>query len=74
MKMLCIGFCLAHRRQMGNAVFKGIVSRDFGTLFLISLDRFEGLNRAGAGLFFISVMFSCLNFKKLCLCGKDPSE
>jgi hypothetical protein len=32
---------------------KGIVSRDFGTLFLISLDRFEGRNRAGAGLFLI---------------------
>jgi FLYWCH zinc finger domain len=27
--------------------FKGIVSRDFGTLFLISLDRFEGPYRAG---------------------------
>jgi hypothetical protein len=26
---------------------KGIVSRDFGTLFLISLYRFEGRNRAG---------------------------
>jgi hypothetical protein len=26
---------------------KGIVSRDFGTLLPISLDRFEGRNRAG---------------------------
>jgi hypothetical protein len=33
--------------------FKGIVSRDLGTLFLISLDRFEGHYRAGSGLFFI---------------------
>jgi hypothetical protein len=48
---------------------KGIVSRDFGTLFLISLDRFEGHYRAGSGLFFILMMFSCLNFKKLCLGG-----
>jgi hypothetical protein len=55
-------------------IFKGIVSRDFGTLFLISLYIFEGGNWAGAGLFFILVTFSCLNFKKLCLCGKDPSE
>jgi hypothetical protein len=30
-----------------NQLFKGIVSRDFGTLFLISLDRFDGRNRAG---------------------------
>jgi hypothetical protein len=57
-----------------DAVLKGIVSRDFGTLFLISLDSFEGRNRAGAGLFFILMTFSCLNFKKLCLCSKDPSE
>jgi hypothetical protein len=55
-------------------LFKGTVSRDFSTLFLIPLDRFEGRNRAGSGLLFILMMFSCLNFKKLCLCGKDPSE
>jgi hypothetical protein len=30
--------------------------------FLISLDRFEGRNRAGAGLFFILMTFSCLNY------------
>jgi hypothetical protein len=42
---------------------KGIVSRGIGTLFLISLDRFEGRNRAGSGLFFILMTFSCLNFK-----------
>jgi hypothetical protein len=53
---------------------KGIVSRDFGTLFLSSLDRFEGRNRAGSGLFFILMPFSCLNFKNFCLHGKDPSE
>jgi hypothetical protein len=53
---------------------KGIVSRDFGTLFLISLDKFEGHNRARSGLFFILMTFSCFNFKKLCLRGKDPSE
>jgi hypothetical protein len=54
--------------------FKGTASRDFGSLFLISLDRFEGRKRAGAGLFFILMTFSCLNFTKLCLGGKDPSE
>jgi hypothetical protein len=53
---------------------KGIVSRDFGTLFLISLDRIEGRNWAGSGLFFILMTLSCLNFKKFFLCGKDPSE
>jgi hypothetical protein len=42
--------------------------------FFISLDRFKGRNMAGSGLFFILWTFSCLNFKKLCLCGKDPSE
>jgi hypothetical protein len=56
------------------ANLKGIVSRDFGTLFLISLDRFEGRNMAESGLFFILMTFSCLNLKKLCLCGKDPYE
>jgi hypothetical protein len=40
--------------------FKGIVSRDF-VPFFISLDRFEGRNRAGADLFFILMTFSCLN-------------
>jgi hypothetical protein len=55
---------------------KGIVSRDFGTFFFISSDRFEGRNRAGSGLFFILMTFSCLNFKNLCLCGtgNNPSE
>jgi hypothetical protein len=43
-------------------------------LFFISLDRFEGHNRARSGLFFILMMFSCLNFQKLCLGGKDPSQ
>jgi hypothetical protein len=42
---------------------KGIGSRDFGTVFLISLDRFEGHYRAGSGLFFILMTFSCLNVK-----------
>jgi hypothetical protein len=28
-----------------TGLLKGIVSRDFGTLFFISLDRFEGRNR-----------------------------
>jgi hypothetical protein len=54
--------------------FKGIVSRDFGTLFLISLERFEGHYRAGSGLFLILMTFSCLNFKKLVLLGKDLLE
>jgi hypothetical protein len=44
-----------------RVVFKGIVSRDFDTLFLISLDRIEGRYRAGSGLFFILMTFSCLN-------------
>jgi hypothetical protein len=43
---------------------KGIVSRDFVTLF-ISLDRFEGGIRAGSGLFFILITFSCFNFEKI---------
>jgi hypothetical protein len=47
--------------------FKRIGSRDFGTLFLTSLDRFEGLNRASSGLIFNLIMFSCLNFKKIML-------
>jgi hypothetical protein len=55
-------------------VLKGIVSRDFGTLFLISVNRFEGHYRAGSGLFFILMTFSCLNFKKLVLHGKDLLE
>jgi hypothetical protein len=33
------------------------LSRDFGTLFLILLDKFEGRNRAEAGLFFILMTF-----------------
>jgi hypothetical protein len=64
----------AHRLGIYPHEIKGIVSRDFGSLFLISLDSFEGPNRAGAGLFFILMTFSCLNFKKLGLCGKDLSE
>jgi hypothetical protein len=32
------------------------------------LNRFEGRNSAGSGLFFI------FNFKKICFGGKDPSE
>jgi hypothetical protein len=42
--------------------------------FLISLDRFEGHYRAGSGLFFILMTFSCLNLKKLVLRGKDLLE
>jgi hypothetical protein len=60
--------------NMQVPVTKGIVSRDFGTLFFISLDRFEGRYRAGSGLFFILMTFSRLNFKKLVLHGKDPLE
>jgi hypothetical protein len=58
----------------GESCIKGIVSRDFGTLFLISLDSFEGHFRAGSGLFFILMTFSCLNFKKLVVRGKDLLE
>jgi hypothetical protein len=65
--------CAAKQRHAVQVV-KGIVSRDFGTFFSISLDRFEGCNRAGAGLFFILMTFRCLNFKKICLRVKDPSE
>jgi hypothetical protein len=42
-----------------------LVSRDFGTLFFIPLDRFEGHNMARSGLFFILMTFSCINFKKI---------
>jgi hypothetical protein len=41
---------LAEKKKFFKFCFlfiKGIVSRDFGTLFLISLDKFEGRNRAG---------------------------
>jgi hypothetical protein len=34
-------------------LLKGIVSQDFGVLFLIYLDRYEVPKRAGSGLFFI---------------------
>jgi hypothetical protein len=49
-------------------LFKGIVSRDFGVLFLIYLDRYEVPNRAGSGLFFILKRSSCSNFKKSLYC------
>jgi hypothetical protein len=39
------------------AKVKGIVSRDFGVLFLISLNRYEPPDRAGSGLFFILMTF-----------------
>jgi hypothetical protein len=42
--------------------FKGIVSRDFSVLFLISLNKYEPPDRAGSGLFFILITFSHLNF------------
>jgi hypothetical protein len=45
-------------------IVKGIVSRDFGLLFLIYLDRYEVPNRAGSGLFFILRKASYSNFKK----------
>jgi hypothetical protein len=61
--------CKEHSLQIDQTRYihrlKGIVSRDFGTPFFISLDRFEGRDRAGSGLFFILMTFSCLNFKKL---------
>jgi hypothetical protein len=41
---------------------KGIVSRDFGVLFLIYLDIYDVPNSAGAGLFFILKRSSYLNF------------
>jgi hypothetical protein len=37
--------------------FKGIVSNEILVPFFISLDRFEGRNRAGSGLFFILKTF-----------------
>jgi hypothetical protein len=36
-----------HPLESSEHALKGIVSGDFGTLFFISLDRFEGRNRAG---------------------------
>jgi hypothetical protein len=50
-----------HVAEVGQV--KGIVSKDFGTLFMISLDRFEGRNRAGSCSFFILRTFSSINFK-----------
>jgi hypothetical protein len=50
------------------AYLKGIVSRDFGVLFLIYLDRYEVPNRAGSGLFFILRRSSYLNFLKSLYC------
>jgi hypothetical protein len=47
---------------------KGIVSRDFGVLFLIYLDRYEVPKRAGSDLFFILKRSSYLNFfNKVCI-------
>jgi hypothetical protein len=43
-------------------LLKGIVSRDFGVLFLIYLDRYDVPNRAGSGLFLILKRSSYLNF------------
>jgi hypothetical protein len=48
--------------------FKGKVSRDFGLLFLIYLDRYKVPNRAGSGLFFILKRSSYLNFKNSWYC------
>jgi hypothetical protein len=44
-------------RSLRGCSFKGIVSRDFSTLFLISLDRFKGRNRAGSGFFHFNHIF-----------------
>jgi hypothetical protein len=49
-------------------VLKGIVSRDFGVLFLIYLNRYEVPNRSGSGLFLILMRSSYLNFKKSLFC------
>jgi hypothetical protein len=46
------------------SILKGIVSRDFGVLFLIYLDRYEVPNRAGSGLFFLLKRFSVFKFLK----------
>jgi hypothetical protein len=48
--------------------FKGIVSRDFGILFLIYLDKYEVPNRAGSGLVFILKRSLYLNLKKSWYC------
>jgi hypothetical protein len=40
-----------------NIYSRKIVSRDFSVLFLISLNRYKLHDRAGSGLFFISMMF-----------------
>jgi hypothetical protein len=72
--MTTLQIIFVYVKNLLKSLIKRIVSRDFGTLFLISLDRFEGHYRAGSGLFFILMTFSCLNFKKLVSCGKDPLE
>jgi hypothetical protein len=53
------------------AALKGIVYRDFGVLFMISLDSYEVHSRAGYGLFFILLAFSYINFKKVDIHGKE---
>jgi hypothetical protein len=40
-------FVKTMKTQEGPQYLEGIVSQDFGTLSLISLDRFEVRNRAG---------------------------
>jgi hypothetical protein len=50
--------------MLSNSMLKGIVSRGFGLLFLIYLDRYEVPNRVGSCLFFILKRSSYLNLKK----------
>jgi hypothetical protein len=45
-------------RSIVRTIFKGIVSRDVGVLFFISLNRYLPPYRAGSGLFFILITFS----------------
>jgi hypothetical protein len=57
---------------MDSQLIKGMVSRDFGSIFFLSLDRYEVRNRAGEGLVFILMTFSNLNCRKIFSGGKDP--
>jgi hypothetical protein len=45
-----------------KSLLKGITPRDFGVLFIISLDSYEVRTWAGQSLFFILMLFSYLNF------------
>jgi hypothetical protein len=62
------------KRPINFHYIKEVISRDFGIRVLITLDRYDVRNRAGAVLFFILMTFSYLNFSKVVNCGVDPLD